>query len=100
LPDLVLSPCIFQELVTDCRELRVTVAGERVPDEVSRRLLALVRRLGLVFSTVDMKLTDEGEYLFLELNTMGQFLYVEVLSGLPLTAAVAELLAQRPGHSS
>jgi hypothetical protein len=40
-----------------------------------------------------MKLTDEGEYVFLELNPMGQFLYVEILTGFPLTAAMAELLA-------
>jgi len=60
---------------------------------LSRRLLALVGRLGLVFSTIDMKLTDEGEYVFLELNPMGQYLYVEILTGLPLTAAMAELLA-------
>jgi hypothetical protein len=64
-----------------------------LPDEVSRGLLDLVRTLGLVFSTIDMKLTDEGEYVFLELNPMGQYLYTEILAGLPLTATMAELLA-------
>jgi len=120
LDHLVLSPTIFQETVTGCRELRLTVIGERIfaaefrpaadlidgrldlrtpyrshtlPHDVSRRLLRLVRQLGLVFSTIDMKLTDEGEYVFLELNPMGQFLYIEILTGLPLTAAMAELLA-------
>jgi hypothetical protein len=120
LDNLVLAPTIFQEMITNCRELRITVIGERVfaaefrppsglidgrldlqtpyrphtlPPDVSRRLLALVRQLGLVFSTVDMKLTDDGEYVFLELNPMGQFLYVEILAGLPLTATMAELLA-------
>jgi hypothetical protein len=120
LDNLVLAPTIFQETVTDCRELRITVIGDRVfaaefhpavglidgrldvqtpyhphtlPHDVSRRLLALVRQLGLVFSTIDMKLTDDGEYVFLELNPMGQYLYVEILAGLPLTAAMAELLA-------
>ena len=109
-------------MVTDCRELRITVIGEQVfaaefrpaaglidgrldldtpyrphtlPNELSRRLLALVRQLGLVFSTIDMKLTDEGEYVFLELNPMGQYLYIEILAGLPLTAAMAELLGLR-----
>lgn len=117
---LVLAPTIFQETITDCCELRVTVIGNRVfaaefrpaaglidgrldlatpyrphplPADVSRRLLALVRQLGLVFSTIDMKLTEAGEYVFLELNPMGQYLYVEILTGLPLTAAMAELLA-------
>ena len=121
LADLVLGPVIFQEMITDCRELRVTVIGERMfaaefrprdgmidgrlsdadtpyrqhamPDWVARRLFSLVRRLGLVFSTIDMKLTEDGEYVFLELNPQGQFLYVEILSGMPLTAAMARLLA-------
>ena len=120
LDNLVLAPTIFQETVTGCRELRITVIGDRVfaaefrpaaglidgrldletpyrphtlPPDVSRRLLALVRQLGLVFSTIDMKLTDDGEYVFLELNPMGQYLYIEILAGLPLTAAMAELLA-------
>ncbi len=119
LDNLVLAPTIFQETVTDCRELRITVIGDQVfaaefhpavglidgrldlqtpyrphtlPHDLSRRLLALVRQLGLVFSTIDMKLTDEGEYVFLELNPMGQYLYIEILAGLPLTAAMAELL--------
>jgi len=121
LDDLVLAPTIFQETVTDCRELRLTVIGEQIfaaefrpasglidgrldletpyrphplPADLSQRLLGLVRQLGLVFSTIDMKLTDEGEYVFLELNPMGQYLYVEILTGLPLTAAMAELLAR------
>jgi len=40
-----------------------------------------------------MKLTDEGQYVFLELNPQGQYLYIEILSGMPLTAAMARLLA-------
>jgi glutathione synthase/RimK-type ligase-like ATP-grasp enzyme len=132
LDQLVIAPTIFQEMVTNCLELRITVVGEQVfaaafrpaaglidgrldvgtpycahalPYELSRRLLALVRQLGLVFSTIDMKLTDDGEYVFLELNPMGQYLYIEILAGLPLTAAIAELLVlgrgavQEPGQT-
>jgi glutathione synthase/RimK-type ligase-like ATP-grasp enzyme len=124
LPDLALAPTIFQEMISDCRELRITVIGEEVyaaefrprdglidgrldgaapyrrhplPDSVARQLLALVRRLGLVFSTIDMKLTDAAEYVFLELNPQGQYLYVEILSGMPLTAAMARLLSDAGG---
>lgn len=120
LPNLVLAPAIFQEAVTGGRELRITVIGGQLfaaefrpaagvidgrldletayrphalPGDVSEQLLALLRLLGLVFSTIDMKLTDDGEYVFLELNPMGQYLYIEILTGLPLTAAMAELLA-------
>jgi hypothetical protein len=56
----------------------------------------LVRKLGLVYSTIDMKLTDEGEYVFLELNPGGQYLYIEILTGIPLTGAFAKLLANGP----
>ncbi|MBL8437973.1 MAG: hypothetical protein JNM61_07230, partial [Zoogloeaceae bacterium] len=34
----------------------------------------------------------EGDYLFLELNPQGQFLYVEIKTGLPITEAMADLL--------
>ena len=127
LQDLVLAPTIFQEAVTDCRELRVIAIGKQlfaaefrpqagiidarldhdVPysphalaDDVASKLLSLVQELGLVYSAIDMKLTDDGEYVFLELNPMGQYLYVEILTGLPLTAAMADLLAGgRQAHS-
>jgi hypothetical protein len=120
LPSLVLAPAIFQEAVTGGRELRITVIGDRLfaaefrpaagvvdgrldletayrahalPRDISSRLLGLMRLLGLVFGTIDMKVTDDGEYVFLELNPMGQYLYIEILTGMPLTAAMAELLA-------
>jgi glutathione synthase/RimK-type ligase-like ATP-grasp enzyme len=127
LPGLRLAPAIFQEIVTGCRELRITVIGERIfaaefrppadmidgrldvdgqyrhhalPSRIVGQLLSLVRRLGLVYSTLDMKLTDDGEYVFLELNPSGQYLYIEILSGIPLTAALAELLANGRPRSS
>lgn len=119
LKDLVFGPVIFQETITNCTELRVTVIGEQIfaaafrppdglidgrfvdtpyrshelPKGVASQLLSLVRGLGLVFSTIDLKLTEEGEYVFLELNPQGQYLYVEILSGMPLTDAMAQLLA-------
>jgi hypothetical protein len=126
LADLWMTPTIFQEAIECARELRVTVVGQQVfaarfapradrgtildgrldldvpyerhelPHSVQRSILALVRALGLVYSTLDFKLTDEGEYVFLELNPAGQFLYIEILSGLPITNAMAELLAREP----
>ncbi|MDE2371785.1 MAG: hypothetical protein KGN16_22650 [Burkholderiales bacterium] len=119
LDELVLAPTIFQEMVTDCRELRVTLIGNELyaaefrprdglidgrlesfegyrrhdlPAAVGRQLKALAARLGLVFCTIDLKLTNEGEYVFLELNPQGQFLYIEILTGMPLSRAFAELL--------
>jgi biotin carboxylase len=52
-----------------------------------------MRQLGLLFGTIDMKLTDEGEHVFLEVNPQGQFLYIEILTGMPIASAVADFLA-------
>jgi hypothetical protein len=48
--------------------------------------------LNLTFATVDLKVNDSGQVHFLELNPQGQFLYIEILTGLPISAAVARLL--------
>jgi hypothetical protein len=41
---------------------------------------------------VDLKLGQDGVPYWLELNPQGQFLFVEALSGIPLTLACANFL--------
>jgi glutathione synthase/RimK-type ligase-like ATP-grasp enzyme len=65
-----------------------------LPPEVSERCLALLDKLGLVFGCFDFVVTPEGEHVFLEVNEMGQFLFVERYCGLPLLDAFAEFLLQ------
>lgn len=48
-----------------------------LPDEVRRACRRLMDRLGLVFGCFDLVVTPEGEHVFLEVNPMGQFLWVE-----------------------
>ena len=43
----------------------------------------------------DLRRRDDGVHVFLEVNPAGQWLYVEEATGLPITAAVARLLAGR-----
>ncbi len=61
--------------------------------EVEARLRALMTRLGLVYGAIDMRLTPDGHYIFLEINPSGQWLFVEERSGQPITASFARLLA-------
>jgi glutathione synthase/RimK-type ligase-like ATP-grasp enzyme len=49
--------------------------------------------LGLVFGTIDLKVADNGDHVFLEINPQGQFLYIEILTGLPISNALADFLA-------
>ena len=55
--------------------------------------------LGLVYGAIDMRLTPNGEYVFLEVNPAGQWLFIEQATGQPISAAIAEaLIARAPSH--
>lgn len=45
--------------------------------EVADRCRALTSALGLVFGCIDAIVTPDGDVVFLELNPMGQFLWIE-----------------------
>lgn len=64
-----------------------------LPDEVRRSCVELVRQLGLCYGAIDMVLTPDGRYVFLEINPNGQFLWIEQLTGMPISEAICELLA-------
>jgi glutathione synthase/RimK-type ligase-like ATP-grasp enzyme len=65
-----------------------------LPHDVQQRCVALVERLGLCYGALDLVLTPDGRYVFLEINPSGQYLWIEVATGLPITAALCELLIQ------
>lgn len=67
----------------------------RLPDEVERRCVELVQRCGLQYGAIDLIKTPEGDYVFLEINPVGQYLWIETLTGMPISASIARLLA---GH--
>jgi glutathione synthase/RimK-type ligase-like ATP-grasp enzyme len=117
--ELPVAPVIFQSEICDALDVRVTIVGSQlfavafdgrnesnvdsrinldVPyevhslsKEIEGDLLRMMTSLGLDFGTVDLKLKGI-DYIFLEVNPQGQFLYVEVLTGMPIAAAVADLL--------
>ncbi len=117
-----LAPVIFQKYVAG-KDLRITAIGDRLfpaeadaqngeyrvdvrlnnglvyrphslPPDIEEKLLHLMRALGLEYGAIDMRLTPEGEYVFFEVNPAGQFLYVEMATGMKIAAALAEHLAQ------
>jgi len=67
-----------------------------LPQEVVQKLLILMNRWGLVYGAIDMILTPEGEYVFLEINPTGQWGWIESLTGMPISQSIAELLANPP----
>jgi glutathione synthase/RimK-type ligase-like ATP-grasp enzyme len=65
-----------------------------VPEPVTAGLLRMMDSLGLSFGAIDMVQTPEGEYVFLEINPSGQWLWLDDMLGLGISHAVAEWLAQ------
>jgi glutathione synthase/RimK-type ligase-like ATP-grasp enzyme len=67
---------------------------EELPRSLAQTCRALLDRLGLVFGALDFIVTPEGRAVFLEINEMGQFLWVEEMAGVPLLDAFTEMLIQ------
>jgi glutathione synthase/RimK-type ligase-like ATP-grasp enzyme len=118
------APIIFQQFVPAQADLRITIVGDRIfaaaiecgqsrypvdfrmdiedvpitatdlPSSVEEKLRALMARLRLVYGAVDMRLTPEGEHVFLEINPAGQWLFVEARTGQSISEALADELVQ------
>lgn len=69
-----------------------------LPPELVRRLLAFLRALGLRYGAMDLRLDRRGRWAFLEVNPSGQWLHAEAVTGHPITAALARLLARGRGR--
>ena len=63
-----------------------------LPAHVEKALLALLDRLGLNYGATDLILTPEGEYVFLEVNPAGEFLWLDEVGEQPISDAIAGVL--------
>jgi glutathione synthase/RimK-type ligase-like ATP-grasp enzyme len=63
-----------------------------MPEQVEASIMRLMNSFEINFASLDMILTPEGEFVFLELNPNGQWLWLERDLGLPLVAHMADLL--------
>ncbi|GGS53107.1 ATP-grasp domain-containing protein [Actinokineospora fastidiosa] len=110
-------PAIYQEYIPGTRHIRLNCFGERmhaalietgdldwrpnlnvpisrwpVPDDIADLVLRVLRHLGLRMGVIDLKLTPQGEAVWLEVNPQGQFLFLEPLIGEPLTQHFLDFL--------
>jgi len=63
-----------------------------LPADIGERCVELVASSGLSFGTIDMILTPDERYVFLELNSAGEYGWIEDLTGLSISAAIADFL--------
>jgi len=116
-----LTPCLFQREVKKQVELRVTVVKDKtfaaqvnsqqdeetltdwrkkklaftvfeLPDAIHKLCVDLVKELNLLFGAIDLILSPDGTYTFLEINPNGQWVWIETETGLKISDALIEEL--------
>jgi hypothetical protein len=90
--DTVHSILIESSVLDWRRDLSVPFSAVDLDEEMNGRLLELLASLGLRMGIMDLMLDSRGEAVWLELNTQGQFLFGEALSGRDLSTAFADFL--------
>lgn len=53
------------------------ISPYELPNGLAERCAAVMDELDLAFGCIDMIVTPDGDYVFLEINQMGQFLWIE-----------------------
>ena len=115
------APVIFQRFVHADLDLRVTVIEDEIfaaavhsqpeyrtdyrlglgsasvttyqlPHAVATRLLELMKAFDLRFGAIDLRVTPDGDHVFLEVNPAGEYLFISERTGQPIPAAIAACL--------
>ena len=63
-----------------------------LPGPIREKVLDFLHRQKLIFSSMDFVVTAEGEYFFIENNCNGQWLWLEYLTGVPMSDSFIRLL--------
>ena len=63
-----------------------------LPSRIHDFCVEFLREQGLLFGALDFIVTHNDEYVFLENNPFGQYLWLENMTGVPLTNAMCDLL--------
>jgi hypothetical protein len=99
----VMGDCILTAKIESQDTQHGKLDWRRAPEEVKARAfelpsgvadlcLRLMARLGIVFGCFDFIVTQGGDYVFLEVNEAGQFLFLEQDIGLPLLDRFSDFL--------
>lgn len=65
-----------------------------LPEDIKNKCLVLVKKLGLRFGAIDMILSKESKYYFLEINPNGQWAWIEKRTNYKLTEALVDMLVK------
>lgn len=72
----------------------VRYSQAKLPEELEYKTRAMLQELNLQYAAVDFAVDSQGNHFFLEVNPIGQWLWIEEESGLPISAAIAASLIE------
>ncbi|MBR1490665.1 MAG: hypothetical protein IJ611_08135 [Bacteroidales bacterium] len=64
-----------------------------LPEDIREKCVLLVHALGLNFGCIDLIVRPDGQYVFLECNPNGQWLWIELETGMKISEGIARFLA-------
>lgn len=67
-----------------------------LPPDIQEYCKKIVKKLGLRFGAIDLILDEKGEFWFLECNPNGQWAWIENRTGLPIAAAIVDVMEKFP----
>ena len=65
------------------------------PQEIKNKVDTLMSTLGLNFGALDFIVSPSGEWYFLEINTMGQWLWIEDLTGMDISGSIVDFFTPK-----
>jgi glutathione synthase/RimK-type ligase-like ATP-grasp enzyme len=71
-----------------------------LPGALERKCVALARTLGLDYGGIDLIERPDGRHVFLEINTLPAWLWLEDATGEPITASLARHLGSKAGRAA
>jgi len=72
--------------------LKVPIHSWEVPASLHKKVRLLLDKLDLEMGIIDIKVTPEGEFVWLEVNPQGQFLFLEPLAKMALSDYFSDYL--------
>jgi len=63
-----------------------------LPEDVEQKLRQLMDYFGLTYGAIDIIVTPDNRHVFLEINPVGEFFWLENCPGLPISQAIANNL--------
>jgi glutathione synthase/RimK-type ligase-like ATP-grasp enzyme len=66
----------------------------KAPEEIATKVANFMKKLEINYGALDFIVDNSDNWYFLEVNSMGQYLWIEDLTGLPITRTICDWLIQ------